>query len=166
MRGLGDIYAGVGGVRAASGAVRGIVEVFPRVGVGTNAALVSHVVWGTSPTDRAAALEVHTWGSHGRVSWVGNVGWRRPLCQHAPTLGTLNAAVAPEVSITNAVSLFVEVDPSVALDSSDVDVLIVPGASYVLGPHREHTAVIALQWSPVAGPSVGASWTTALTDRR
>jgi hypothetical protein len=98
--GHGDVYAGVGVVRETSGDVRAVVEAFPRLGVGSHAAIVPHVVWGRESADRRAALEVHTWGSEGRLAWVVNLGWRAHLQPQAPSPGVLRAALAPEVSVT------------------------------------------------------------------
>ncbi len=162
---LGDVYAGVGFVHESSGATRVLVEAFPRFGVGSQTAIVPHVVWGSAAADRSAGAEIHTWGGKGPLSWVVNLMWRTPLDPQAPSPGTLSAALAPEVSLTERVSMFIEVDPSIALETSATDVLVVQGASVVLGSERAHTAVVALQWSPEAGPSVGASWTTTFPTR-
>ncbi len=76
--------------------------------------------------------ELHAAWSVGPLALTGNVGWR-PVVGADNTIGQAFAILAPELFVSDTVSLFAEVNPSLGLESGEADLTVVPGLGLDFG---------------------------------
>lgn len=90
-----------------------------------------------------------------------NAQWVLEVGAGGVGVGSVNAILAPEFAITDRVSVFTEIDPSISLptatEDTSVAVTLVPGASAVIGAHKRWSTAVGVQ-VPVTAP---ADWSAA-----
>lgn len=111
------------------------VEVMPRFFFSESSAAVLHANWAPGGTDVEIGPEYHGYYSMDAMDLTVNVGWTPSLGSSGFAPGTVYAMIAPEKYLTDATSLFLEIDPYYDLNDyggAEVDRLyveVVPGVS-------------------------------------
>ncbi|MEM6930123.1 MAG: hypothetical protein AAF602_24500 [Myxococcota bacterium] len=160
--GLGERFDIIGGVGVgfAGQFEAGVVEAMPRFFVDDSLGLVLRV--GSVPGMPQLELgpEVHGAWTAGRFAFTANVGWR-PMVGDGADVGSAFAVLAPELFLTDNVSLFVEANPGVALTTGETNLTIVPGFSFAVGDQGFAFGTML----PAADPgawTLGAWWSARL----
>ncbi len=154
-----DVYFGAGTNLSTTSPATSSFELFPRWFIDPSMAFALHGFWAPGQDGVILAPEVHinrNWSDH--LSFTSNVSWRPLLGTTKSSVGLIAVTAAPELHLTEAISVFVEADPAFPLSKEPVSLLIVPGASLVLGRHDQHSFAFGLQvpvLPEVADPSVG-----------
>lgn len=160
--GTGDRFDLIGGVGLgyADTFEAGVVEVMPRYFVSDQVGVVLRVGSVPGMPQLEVGPELHAaWGA-GPLAFTTNLGWR-PVVGEGSAAGSAFAVFAPELFVTEALSLFTEVNPGVDLGAGDVDVTLVPGFGFAKG---DQGFAIGTQ-IPLADPgawSVGAWYSVRL----
>lgn len=129
-----DIIGGFG-IGWSNGLQIGAVEAMPRIFVHENVGLVVRVGSVPGAAQLEVGPEVHAAWTAGRFAFTANVGWR-PTVGEDGGLGSAFGVFAPEIFVSDAVSLFVEVNPSLDLTDPTAPALtVVPGFSAAIGDH-------------------------------
>jgi hypothetical protein len=125
-----DLMAGVGATTLQGFAVDD-VELMPRFFLNDQNAVALHAKWAPGDTDVVVAPEWHGVFSAGSFTFTGNVGWGPTVGEHGFGAGTVYAIVAPEVFVTEATSVFVELDPTydTAPTTDPFSLVVLPGVS-------------------------------------
>lgn len=157
-----DVWAGGGAaipLRAADGAGAASLELFPRVFVHPALGFAAHLYWQPGQDGIILAPELHLAPAWDRFAVTANVSWQ-PVISRFEGGNTLVAQVAPEVWLNDALSLFVEADPTfdLAWDGAGAwpgpELLVVPGFSLSLDPEAHHAVALGVQvpvWPPPDG---------------
>jgi hypothetical protein len=111
------------------------VELMPRYFFSESSGVALHVNWAPGGTDMQVGPEYHGYYSTDAMDLTVNVGWAPTLGSSGFATGTVFAYIAPEKYLTEATSVFLEIDPSYDLNDyggAEVDRLyveVVPGVS-------------------------------------
>ncbi|MEQ1506269.1 MAG: hypothetical protein ABMB14_28820 [Myxococcota bacterium] len=155
-----DVYFGAGTFIAPGGPATSALELFPRFFVDPSVALSPHLYWTPGSDTVIVAPEVHVNHSWSRFAIVANAGWRPVLGgTDGFSAGTVPVIVAPELRLAERYSMYVELDPTFALDGGDVAMIVVPGFGAALDASGRHAVSVGLQIPvlPEVGPaSLGA----------
>lgn len=155
-----DVYFGYGELLPTAGGGVGTVEFFPRYFVVPQLALTPHLYWTPGVDGVTVAREVHLNLAAGRFSFVANAGWRQVIHARQLDPGTVPVILAPEVKLTDALSVYVEVDPTFSLQGDAPALQVVPGFGLSLDPEGRQTVSVGLQVPvlPGGGPASVGLW--------
>lgn len=155
-----DVYFGYGEYRPQTGPGVGTLELFPRYFVVPQLALAPHVYWTPGADGVVTAPEVHLNLTAGRVSFVGNVGWRPTIRADGFDLGSVVTLLAPEIRLADRFSAYLEIDPTVSLGGGPIALTVVPGFGMTLDAQARHTLSVGLQIPvlPTVGPASVGFW--------
>ena len=160
--GLGDRFDLIGGAGVGwSGQVDpGVVEAMPRYFVNENVGLVVRVGSVPGANQLEVGPEIHAAYGSGAFSFTINAGWRPALGQDGGVGGAF-AVLAPEVYVSDSVSLYVEVNPAIDLADGSAGATVVPGFSAAVGPHSFAIGAMMPVDDPIGSMVVG-SWYSVL----
>lgn len=155
-----DVYFGYGEYLPQTGPGVGTLEFFPRFFVIPQLAFAPHVYWTPGVDGVVTAPEVHLNLSAGRVSFIGNVGWRPTIRTSGFDAGSVVTLLAPEVLLADKLSAYLEIDPTVSLDGDPFALTVVPGFGMTLDADGRHTLSAGLQIPvlPTVGPASVGLW--------
>ncbi len=143
-----DVYAGLSvnslGPDLDNVLTMGTMEFFPRVFLTEDVAIAPHLYY-TPGGEFIPALEVHSAKAFGSFSLTTNAGWK-PVVDDGFSSGSVFLNVAPEYYFSDQFSAFVEVAPTIPLESAgDTYVSINPGIWFALDAEQKHSFALALQ---------------------
>jgi len=154
-----DVITGAGVAFEQEELAFGGAEVIPRFCVTEGACFAARVA---SDLDRLeVGPELHTAWSKGIFAFTGNFAWR--TVYEDSSVGM--AIIAPEVFVSERLSLFTEINPSIDFLSSQASVSLVPGASLTFGKDSNHSVAVGLDVAEGAPPMFGAWYGTGFSRR-
>lgn len=156
--GLGDVNLGVFTEIAGGEVANPTFDVLPRFFVNDELAFTPRVTYTVGDPTAAVGGEVHHAASFGRFTMSTNVGYMANVGSGGDA-GAAYALLAPEVFVTDAVSLYVEVDPTYDFTGAGLSAMIVPGVSATLDPAGNHAIAAGVQipvLPTVEAPTFGA----------
>lgn len=158
LTGLGesaDIIVGAGGYFYKGAAGVDYVEALPRYWVNDSLGLTLHLIYALpgsdsyGPNSLMLAPEVHGVLGGDSFAFTYNVGWR-PWLGFGDSggfdPGSVSALLAPEYNFSSQFSVFLEVDPSLALSNGGgLGLVLVPGVGFALDEEQTHTFAVGAQ---------------------
>ncbi len=140
-----DLYVGYGQLIPKTGAGEGSLEIFPRFFPVAALGLAPHLYWTPGSDSFILAPEVHANFASGRFSFLANLDWKPIVSSGEFTAGSVVLLAAPEVKLSDRLSVYVEVDPSLSLEDDPFALLVVPGFGLTLDPEGRHSLSAGLQ---------------------
>lgn len=170
--GLGDradLNLGTGLSIGPDGVTAPYLDILPRLFVDDHLAFVPHVAYDLGSKDVAAGLEVHHVLGDGSLTLATNLGWMTSVGASGTGPGAAYAIFAPEIYLTDAFSVFVEVAPSYDLAAGAFGTDLTPGISACFDADCNHSAAAGVSLTVAGGPIapvVGAWYSVSFETRR
>lgn len=150
-----DLLVGAGGSMVPSvGSAMSTVDLMPRVYINDNIGGTIRTKVSTTGGGVSVGPELHTVHKKGSFTFASNVGYVDRVAY---------ALFAPEFSLSDRFSLFVEVNPTVEIGGA-VALMAVPGFGLAIDKEARHTCALGLQ-VPTLDPdplSVGLWYSTSI----
>ncbi len=156
-----DLLVGGGFGTSDAGVSGAPFELLPRYWLTDSVAAAVHAYYAVGSSSAMVGPEVDAVMSAGRFAFTMNAQWVLEVGAAGVGVGSVNAILAPELVITDRVSVFTEIDPSIGLptatNDTSVAVTLVPGVSAVIGAQKRWSAAVGVQ-VPVTAPE---DWSAA-----
>ena len=156
-----DVYVGYGQLIPKAGAGEGSLEIFPRFFPVSALGLSPHLYWTPGSDSFILAPELHTSVSAGKFSFIANLNWKPIVSSGELSTGSVVLLAAPEVKLSDRLSVYLEVDPTVSLEDDPFALVVVPGFGLTLDSEGRHSLSAGLQipvMPDVAPASLGLSY--------